>query len=74
MCLAVPAKIIEIYKNEAKADLLGITKTINLMMIEDVKVNDYVLVHVGFALQKIDEEEALKTLALFNEGLNKNAL
>lgn len=74
MCLAVPAKILEINQNEAKADILGVTKTINLMMIENVKVNDYVLVHVGFALQKIDEEEALKTAALFNEGLNKNEL
>ncbi|KAA3598376.1 MAG: HypC/HybG/HupF family hydrogenase formation chaperone [Calditrichaeota bacterium] len=71
MCLAVPAKILEINKNEARADILGVTKTINLMMIEDVKVNDYVLVHVGFALQKIDEEEALKTAELFHEGFNK---
>ncbi len=71
MCLAVPAKILEINKNEAKVDILGVTKTINLMMIEDVQVNDYVLVHVGFALQKIDEKEALKTAELFHEGLNK---
>ncbi len=53
MCLAIPAKIIEIEGKKAVADFDGIKKRIDIMFLEDAKVNDYVLVHVGFAIEKI---------------------
>ena len=68
MCLAMPTRVIEIDDNGlATVDLDGVKKQISLALIDDVAVGDYVIVHVGFALQKLDEAEALKTLALFAE-------
>ncbi len=72
MCLAFPARVIELSgKNDtaidAVIDLDGVHKTISLALVDDVAVGDYVIVHVGFALQKLDEAEALATLALFRE-------
>lgn len=69
MCLAVPAKILEINGQEAKVDILGIVKNISLMMIEDVQKGDFVLVHVGFALQKLSVKEAQKTIEIFKESV-----
>ena len=66
MCLAIPAKVIELRADEqAVIDLGGVRKEISLALVEDVAVGDYVIVHVGYALQKIDTDEAAKTLALF---------
>ena len=63
MCLAVPGKIVAVTSaDEAQADLGGIQKTINVSLIENPQPGDWVVVHVGFALQKIDEQEAQKTL------------
>ncbi len=68
MCLAIPARIVELPDAEtALVDLGGVKKAISLALIEDVAVGDYVIVHVGFALQKLDAEEAERTLALFAE-------
>lgn len=67
MCLSVPAKVIEIEKNLATVELGGTKTKVSLDLVEDIKINDYVLVHTGFALQKIDEEEAERTLELFDE-------
>lgn len=68
MCLAIPAIVVELCDNdEAVVDLDGVRKRISLAMVEDVAVGDYVIVHVGFALQKLDVEEAEATLALFRE-------
>jgi hydrogenase expression/formation protein HypC len=68
MCLAIPARVVEIGPaDQAVVDLSGVRKQISLSLIDDVAVGDYVIVHVGFALQKLDEEEAQKTLALFAE-------
>ena len=65
MCLAIPVQIKEIIdENTAVAEISGLKKTISTALLEDVKVGDYVM-HVGYALQKIDPEEAQKTLALF---------
>ena len=65
MCLAIPVQIKEIIdENTAVAEISGLKKTISALL-EDVKVGDYVILHVGYALQKIDPEEAQKTLALF---------
>ena len=69
MCLAVPARIIELLPDGlAKAEVGGIVKQLNLALIDDVALGDYVIVHVGFALAKLDPEEAAATLALFAEA------
>lgn len=66
MCLAIPARIEQLTaENNAIVNLGGVRKEISLALVEDVAVGDYVIVHVGFALQKLDEEEAEHTLALF---------
>jgi hydrogenase expression/formation protein HypC len=69
MCLAIPARVIELLPDDmAKVSLDGIVKTISLGLVEDVAVEDYVILHVGFALAKIDPEEAEQTLALLREA------
>lgn len=76
MCLAIPAKIVEIAEgDQAIVDLGGVRKDVSLALVEDVKVGDYVIVHVGYALTRLDPEEAEKTLALMAEaGLMEQAL
>lgn len=68
MCLAVPGRITEIRSDDtALVDFSGVVKAISLALVEGVAVDDYVLVHVGYALQKIDPEEAQRTLELIGE-------
>ena len=68
MCLAIPAQVVELRDNEsAVVDLAGVRKEISLSLVDDVAVGDYVIVHVGYALHKLDEDEAQKTLAIFAE-------
>lgn len=69
MCLAIPSKIVEIGKdNSATADTLGARRKISLdLMPEVVEVGEYVLIHVGYAIGKLKEEEALETLAMYRE-------
>jgi len=68
MCLAIPVKIVGLADNEmALADVGGIRKEISLALVDDVKVGDYVIAHVGYAINRLDPEEAEKTLALFAE-------
>jgi hydrogenase expression/formation protein HypC len=68
MCLAIPAQVVELREGDnAVVDLAGVRKEISLSLVEDVAVGDYVIVHVGYALNKLDPEEAAKTLALFAE-------
>ncbi len=69
MCLAIPALVSEVLGDDmAKVNLDGVIKTISIAMVEDVAVGDYVIVHVGYALAKIDAEEAAKTLELLAEA------
>ncbi len=74
MCLAIPGKILEIRQDSnplmGKVSFGGIQKEICLEWIPDAKVGEYVIVHVGFALSKLDEEEALETLRLIEEMEN----
>lgn len=66
MCLALPAQITQILDDDrAIVNLGGITKEISTALIEQINVGDYVILHVGFALTRLDEQEAQKTLALF---------
>ena len=68
MCLAIPAQVVELRDNDnAVVDLAGVRKEISLSLVEGVAVGDYVIVHVGFALNKLDPEEAEQTLKLFAE-------
>lgn len=68
MCLAIPALVVELLPNDmARIDLDGVRKDISLALVENVAVGDYVIVHVGYALQKLDPDEAAETLALFAE-------
>ncbi len=67
MCWAVPAKIVEIDGDVGKVELSGTSRHVGLQLIADPQVGDYVLVHAGFAIQKVDEEEARKTLDLLAE-------
>lgn len=68
MCLAMPALVVELVESdEAVVDLDGVRKRISIALVEDVCVGDYVILHVGFALQKLDVEEAEATLRLFAE-------
>lgn len=69
MCLSIPARILEIDGDTAKADCGGNLVTCNLSLVEAPKVGDYVLIHAGFAIQKYDEREARETLALLREAL-----
>lgn len=62
MCLAVPSKIIEINGSMAKVDVDGVVRDTSIMLIEDVKIGDYVIVHAGFAINKLDEKAALQTI------------
>lgn len=68
MCLAVPAEVVAIEGDEARVSLAGVIKKISLALVDDVVVGDYVLIHVGYALNKIDPDEAQKTLQLFAEA------
>lgn len=68
MCLAIPARVEQLLADGgAIVDLGGVCKEISLALIENISVGDYVIVHVGFALQKLDPEEAAQTLTLFAE-------
>ena len=68
MCLAIPARVVEVRPNQlAVIDLAGVRKEISIALIEDVQVGEYVIVHVGYALGKLDAAEAQRTLDMFNE-------
>jgi hydrogenase expression/formation protein HypC len=68
MCLAIPVQVVELTSgDQAIVDAGGVRKEISLALVENVEVGDYVILHVGYALQKLDEDEALRTLELFAE-------
>ena len=74
MCLALPVKVIELGAGDtAIVDLGGVRKNISLALLDDVHIGDYVILHVGYALSKLDPEEAAKTLALF-AAINESEL
>jgi len=67
MCLSIPAKVVDIKGNMADVSVGGTVFRAGLQMLENVEVGDYVLLHAGFAIQKISEEEALETLKILRE-------
>ncbi|MBT8357957.1 MAG: HypC/HybG/HupF family hydrogenase formation chaperone [Desulfobacterales bacterium] len=68
MCLAIPSKIIKIEKGIGTIDVDGVKRTTSLLLVEDAKVGDYVIVHAGFALHKIDEKAAMESLNILKEA------
>ena len=70
MCLAVPFKIISIDKNEAYGEFDGIRRKIRIDFIEDVKIDDYVIVHGGIAIEKMDERMVLENIEAIREITN----
>lgn len=73
MCLAVPAQVVELLESEeAFVDLDGVRQRISLALVDDIAIGDYVIVHVGYALNRLDPEEAEQTLQLFAEAGEAN--
>jgi hydrogenase expression/formation protein HypC len=75
MCLSIPSKVVSIDKerNVAVVDTMGVTREAGLELMEEgeVKIGDYVLLHIGFIMNKIDEEDALESLRVYTEILEK---
>lgn len=67
MCLSIPAKVVAVEENSAKVSVGGTLVDVSLHLLDDVKTGDYVLVHTGFALQKLSEEEALETIEMIRQ-------
>jgi hydrogenase expression/formation protein HypC len=70
MCLAVPGQIVSIDGNQANVDFGGVLRSVNVSLV-DAKVGEWVVIHAGFAIEKMDEEEAKETLRLWGEMLDQ---
>ena len=68
MCLAIPSKIVKIENSIGIIDVDGVQREASLMLLEEPKVGEYVIVHAGFAIKKIDEKAALETLKILREA------
>lgn len=68
MCLAIPSQVVEIKNSIATLDVDGVKREASLLLLEDVRVGDYVIVHAGFAIHKIDETVARDTLKILREA------
>jgi hydrogenase expression/formation protein HypC len=74
MCLAIPGRILEVVDEDnrlAEVDVAGVRRTVNIGLLDDADAGDWVMIHVGFALSKVDEEEAEATLALL-QGMGQD--
>lgn len=71
MCLAIPAKIVKIENGIGTVDVDGTRKQISLLLQEDARVGDYVIVHAGFAIHRVDEEEARESLRLLRQMVDE---
>jgi len=67
MCLAIPGKVLEINENRGMVDISGMKLQVLFNLLEDVQVSDYVIVHAGFAIEKLSEEEGRERLNLLEE-------
>lgn len=68
MCLAIPGKIVSIEDSMGTVDMAGIQKKVSLILLEEPQVGDYVIVHAGFGIHKIDEEVAMESLKILREA------
>lgn len=71
MCLGIPMKIRKISKNIATAQADGLSREINISFLRNTRIGDYVIVHAGFAIEKVNEKKANETLGLFKEMKNE---
>lgn len=67
MCLGLPAKVLNIEGNDCIVEMMGVTSKVSIELLENVKIGDFVLVHAGCAIQILDQEDALKTIEIFQE-------
>ena len=67
MCLAIPMKLMEIKGDKGIVELSGVKKEVSLSLLDDVNEGDYLIIHAGFAIQRLDEEEAKETLKIWEE-------
>ncbi|MFO7953865.1 HypC/HybG/HupF family hydrogenase formation chaperone [Thioalkalivibrio sp.] len=68
MCLALPVEVVELLDEEqARVDVGGVQKVVNVSLVDHLAVGDYVILHVGFAISRLDQVEAERTLELFRE-------
>jgi hydrogenase expression/formation protein HypC len=67
MCLAVPFQVKAIEGQNAEVEIGGVSRNVSIILTPDVKVGDYILVHTGYAIGVVDEDEAQETIKLFNE-------
>jgi hydrogenase expression/formation protein HypC len=67
MCLAIPMKLIIFEGDKGVVELSGVKKEVSLSLLKDFKVGDYLIIHAGFAIEKLNEEEAKKTLSIWKE-------
>jgi hydrogenase expression/formation protein HypC len=72
MCLGVPAKILSVRGDTAVIVLGGVQREISVVLLEEVSAEDWVIVHAGFAIERLSEEEAERTLAMFQEIRDAN--
>ena len=70
MCLAIPSKIVKIENDVATIDVDGVRREASLLLLKNPKVGDYVIVHAGFAIHKINEEDAMESLKLIREAVS----
>jgi hydrogenase expression/formation protein HypC len=71
MCLAVPLEVVDVKDNLATVSFGSTTREVYLDLMDTVAVGDFIIVHAGFAIEKLDREEAAKTLALFKEVMDE---
>jgi hydrogenase expression/formation protein HypC len=71
MCLAVPLEVVDVKDNLATVSFGNTTREVYLDLMDTVTVGDFIIVHAGFAIEKLDKEEAAKTLALFKEVMDE---
>ena len=67
MCLAIPAKVIKIDNYMGTVDMEGVQREVSMLLLQDIKIGDYVIVHAGFAIHQIDKEEAKESLKVLYE-------
>jgi len=67
MCLAIPMKVVEKNEDMGRAELSGVLREVSFVLVPEVKVGDYVIVHAGYAIQQLDEKEAQETLGYFEQ-------
>jgi hydrogenase expression/formation protein HypC len=74
MCLAIPSRVIAIAENRmATIDIAGVRRSVALDLLPDTRIGDYIIVHAGFAIQRLDEDEAQQTLKLLEQFLREES-